>query len=156
MCLTYLRLVEHHLIRGELGHCAGLVDAGDPAGAHAAETRKRGAPGYYTHEPRTRLATAQLQQTRRSVSVREQRPVRGSVRSNGQCVGRINPPGRGQLCGHVMRALLINSVQSVTQQKQQQGDLCCSHLQSWPHSSHGWCAGPATTSLWTSSPQLHT
>lgn len=43
--------------------------------------------------------------------VREQGAVRESVRSNGQYVGRINRAGRQQLCSHVMRALLINSVQ---------------------------------------------
>lgn len=67
------------------------MDAGDPAGAQTAKTRKRGAPGYYTHESRTRLPTAQLQQARRSVPRRRCRAV--SVRARGAgaegCAGKV-------------------------------------------------------------------
>lgn len=110
---TYLGLLEHHLIGGELGHAAGPVDAGDPAGAQRAEGGERGAPGCYKHGCGTGHAFPPPSSACGEAA--------GAESCAGLTVGRINLPARQQLCSHVMRALLISSVQTLHKQREQGG-----------------------------------
>lgn len=118
---TYLGLVEHHLIAGQLGHCAGAAGAagagepaGGPAGAQRAEGSERGAPGRYKHGCGTGHAFHRPAETEAPLGLRES--AAGAETCAGATVGRINPPERQQLCSHVMRALLISSVQALHKQ----------------------------------------
>lgn len=115
---TYLGLVEHHLIAGQLGHCAGAVgaaDAGDPAGAQRAEGSERGAPGCYKHGCGTGHAFHRPAARQAPLGLRGS--AAGAETCAGATVGRIILPERQQLCSHVMRALLISSVQALHKQR---------------------------------------
>lgn len=89
---AYLGLVEHHLIGGELGHRAGPVDAGDPAGAPRAKACKRGAPAHYMRESRTRLLTAPLSRSKSAA-----RPA-GKRRGSRDPCGTVRVP-KGRISG---------------------------------------------------------
>lgn len=116
--VTYLRLVEHHLFGGEVGHGAEAAAVGESAGAQSAEDRGAeacgSASGYYMHDsgPGHAFVSPNGEKKRK----RRRAPVKCGAGSDPASSAarlthvdsryrRINGPVWQRLCAHVMGAL---------------------------------------------------